>query len=131
MKLITRDTDYAVRAIISIASKNDTRVSVAQLVKELHIPRPFLRKILQVLNKEGLLTSYKGPDGGFSLSVKADKISLIDLMEIFQGPLSLNECMFKKKVCPNRSFCRLRHKVSGLEKYVFLKLKSINLGSLK
>jgi Rrf2 family protein len=130
MKLITRDTDYAIRALVSITDNKSERTSVSQLVKELKIPRPFLRKILQVLNKKGILASFKGPSGGFSLSVPADKISLLDLMEIFQGPLRLNECMFKKRVCPNRDFCQLRAKILGLEKYVFLKLKSTHISSL-
>jgi DNA-binding IscR family transcriptional regulator len=44
------------------------------------MPGPFLRKMLQILNKEGLLISYKGKDGGFALTLPPEKISLIDLM---------------------------------------------------
>lgn len=130
MKLITRDTDYAVRAILFFSRHREERLSVPLLEKELEVPRPFLRKILQMLNRKGILSSFRGAGGGFSLSVPANKISLADLMEIFQGPLKLNECMFRKRVCPNRSFCALRTKLCGIEKYVLLKLKSTNIGSL-
>lgn len=130
MKLITRDTDYAVRALIFIAKFKKDIVSVPELVRKLKIPRPFLRKILQRLNKEKILRSYKGQGGGFSLRRPAEKISLQDLIEIFQGSLKLNECIFKKDVCPDKNICALRQKISSLEKDVILRLKPITVASL-
>lgn len=130
MKLITRDTDYAVRALCFIAKRKNKKISVSELVRELRIPRSFLRKILQILNKKGILSSYKGQGGGFLLTTSADKIFLTDLMEIFQGPLRLNVCIFKKRLCPDRNICELRQRISGIEKYVFSKLKSTNIASL-
>ena len=65
MKLITRDTDYAVRALCFIGQRQKRLISASELVANLKIPRPFLRKILQTLNREGILNSYKGKGGGF------------------------------------------------------------------
>ena len=130
MKLITRNTDYAVRALCCIAEQKQEVISAGQLVKSLEMPRPFLRKILQALNKEGLLNSSKGKGGGFSLAVSPEKITLTDVMKIFQGPIKLNECTFKKKVCPNVKDCLLKKKIDEIEKEVILRLKSINLESL-
>ena len=59
MKLITRDTDYAVRALIFIIKQKKEVISVNKLINNLKLPRPFLRKILQVLNKKGILNSAK------------------------------------------------------------------------
>jgi len=130
MKLITRDTDYAVRAVCFIAKCKKKIISVSELVKELKIPRPFLRKILQVLNKKGILKSHKGQGGGFQLNVAANKIFLVDLIVIFQGPLKLNECFFKKLRCPNINSCSLRKKIEGIENYVVRELKTITINSL-
>ena len=130
MKLITRDTDYAVRALCRITDYKEQPVSVDELTKSLKIPKAFLRKILQVLSKEKILRSYKGKGGGFILAVSMDKIYLKDLMDIFQGPIKLNECIFKKKICPNIRACPLRKKVTKIERYVFSELKSITLASL-
>jgi len=130
MKLITRDTDYAVRALCYFANHKNKIISVTELVKELKIPQPFLRKILQFLNKNGILHSYKGQGGGFSLLVSAEKIRLIDLIMIFQGPLELNECLFKKKVCPNKGVCRLRHKINEIEEKVLKEIGFITIESL-
>lgn len=129
-KLITRNTDYAVRALCFMAIKEDEIISVDMLVKNLNIPRPFLRKIMQTLNKKGILQSYKGQGGGFSLSVSPKNILLADLIETFQGSLKLNECLFKKHICHNINNCPLKKKIDKLEKYMISQLQSISIGSL-
>jgi len=130
MKLITRDTDYALRALCFIAGHKAEIVSAGRLVKKSKIPRPFLRKILQRLNRAGILKSYKGQGGGFILVTPAHKIFLLDLIKIFQGPLKLNECFFKKKTCPNTKTCKLRKKISNIEKYVVSQLKNFTIADL-
>lgn len=130
MKLINRNTDYAVRALCRIAKDKNKVVSVPDLVRELRIPRPFLRKILQALNRNGILHSYKGKGGGFLLAKPASKIYLVDLIGVFQGRLSLNECIFKKKLCPNKDTCALRQKISEIESHTIRQLQPITIGSL-
>jgi len=130
MKLITRDTDYAVRALCFIAGNSKKIVAVPELVKETKIPRPFLRKILQKLHKNGVLRAYKGKGGGFELALAPQKIMLVDLVKIFQGPFSLNECIFKKKVCPGRNACVLKSKIDNIERQVIRELSNIALSSL-
>ena len=130
MKLITRDTDYAVRALCCIAEQKQEVISADRLVKSLDMPRPFLRKILQTLTKAGLLNSSKGKDGGFSLTVFPEEITLTDVMKIFQGPVRLNECKFKKNDCPYMNDCLLKRKIDEIEKEVIAKLKAITIESI-
>lgn len=130
MKLITRNTDYAMRALCYIAQKDRPSVSAAEMVADLKIPRPFLRKILQTLSGEGLLKSTKGQGGGFSLAFPREKILLTDLIRIFQNTIHLNECVFKKKICPNRSTCVLKKEIDSIEQDVLRRLRSISIASL-
>lgn len=130
MKLITRDTDCAVNALYLMAEDKDRIYTAAELVEKLSVPRAFLRKILQILNKKGLVKSFKGRGGGFRLDLSPDKIFLLDIMEIFQGRFKLNECLLNKKVCPNKNDCRLKIKIDVIERHVYSELKSITLGSL-
>jgi len=130
MKLITRDTDYAVRALAAIASSKSEVVSVTELAGKLKVPGPFLRKILQVLHKKMVLNSVKGAGGGFSLALKPQDIYLFKLMEIFQGKFRLNECLLKNKLCPNRACCPLRKKIGNIERYVIKELKGVTLAFL-
>ena len=132
MKLITRHTDYAIRALCEMVQNKQGRelFSVTELAKKLKIPRPFLRKLLQILNHKGVLKSYKGQGGGFKLARPPHRIWLLDLIRIFQGPVELNKCMLKKNVCPNVKTCILRKKVVAIEKYVVSELKSVTIASL-
>ena len=130
MKLITRDSDYAIRALCFIAKHKERIVSVSELVEELIIPRPFLRKILQVLHSKGILRSYKGKGGGFLLAKLPNNILLIDIMGIFQGRLRLNECIFKGLKCPNTKACILNKKIANIEKFVLRELSDISIGCL-
>jgi len=130
MKLITRDTDYAIRALCFIANDKGKIISVSELVRKLKIPRPFLRKILQVLHKKEILRAFKGQGGGFLLAVPAHRIFLIDLLNILQGPFKLNECLFKKRICPDRNFCALKKRLDVIERYVVSELKTITIASL-
>jgi len=130
MKLITRNTDYAMRALCYIVRQGGRSVPVTEMVAVIKIPRPFLRKILQTLSGEGLLKSTKGQGGGFSPAVPAEKILLTDLIRIFQNTIQLNECVFKKKICPNRSTCILKKEIDSIEHDVLDRLHRITIGSL-
>jgi Rrf2 family protein len=130
MKLITRDTDYAIRAICYIAKSKGRPVSADHLVRSQKIPRAFLRKILQTLSKRKILHSLKGKGGGFLLNMPSDKIYLSDIMNIFQKRPRLNECVFKKRICPNTKRCILRKKIIKIEEYVFSQIDRISMASL-
>ncbi|MCK5706416.1 MAG: Rrf2 family transcriptional regulator [Candidatus Aureabacteria bacterium] len=130
MKLVTRDTDYAIRALSFIAKKESEITSVTELVKTLKIPRPFLRKILQILQKKGILTSFKGKGGGFQLAIPADQIYLSLIIESFQGPIKLTECLFKKKICPEIKTCPLKKKLDEMQKYVSEHFRNITLSEM-
>ena len=130
MKLITKRADYAIRALCVMSKDGQRTFSAFELARDLKIPGPFLRRILQILNKRGILKSYRGQGGGFILALSPKKIFLIDLIEVFQGPIKLNECLFKAKICPSVNSCILKRKVDGIEKFVVSALSSINIGSL-
>jgi len=130
MKIMTRDTDYAVRALCYIAGKKEGVIPVSDLVEALEIPRPFLRKLLQTLQKEGLLESYKGKGGGFVLKATPRNISLLDLIEIFQGPVQINEHIFKKEKCYHTNTCKLKKRIDIAQRHFIEELKSINIAQL-
>ncbi len=130
MKLITRDADYAFRALCILAANRDEILSVDKLVIESKVPKPFLRKILQILNKNGIIKSYKGKGGGFSFTGDPKKIVLLDIIEIFQGPIVFNDHMFKKKKCPKIKTCRIKKRIDEIERLTIEEFKSVSLASV-
>lgn len=130
MTLITKDTDYAIRALGYLAKHPGKPASVTEISKALKISYTFLRKILQILTKHGILQSVKGKGGGFSLNQTAEEIFVKDIMKIFQGSLDLKNCRVKQHICPNVKTCPLRKRVEEIENYARYVLQSVTIQSL-
>ena len=77
-----------------------------------------------------ILKSHKGQGGGFSLRISPERIYLVKLAEIFQGPLKLNDCIFRRKACPSVKVCALSAKLKRIEKIVKKELSLITIASL-
>ena len=129
MSLINRNTDYAVRALVHLARKKNGVVAVSQLAKAEKMPRPFLRRIMQVLCQNGLGVSCQGKSGGFSLKKKPTEISLGEVARVFQGEVEITRCLFRKAVCHNHRNCFLRKRLKKIEKIVVSELERINIAS--
>ena len=130
MKLLTRETDYAIRTLGCIAATKENTVTVTDLAKKLNMPRSFLRKILQLLSSKKLLKSFKGAGGGFALAVEPEEITILNVMEIFQGQFRLQEHIFRGKACPEIKTCTLKKKIDKMEEELIVKLKSITITDL-
>ncbi|MGB3056626.1 MAG: Rrf2 family transcriptional regulator [Candidatus Omnitrophota bacterium] len=130
VKLITREADYAIRAICCIARTEKKVVPVSDLEKKLKVPRPFLRKILQILTRKGILRSFKGKGGGFTLAVASKDISVLELLEAFQGPFCISEHKFRQKTCPQIKKCKLKKRLDSIEKNMIGELKNIKISYL-
>ena len=130
MTLLNRNVDYAARALVFMARANKPTVSVAQMEGEVGVSRPFLRKTLQRLHKAGILQAVKGKGGGFALARTPENINLSDLAAVLQGPLKLNDCIFRKKLCQNHGACLLRHKIAAIETRMLSEIKGITIKDL-
>ena len=131
MKLINKKTDYAIRAVLHIALQGKGKyVSSAEIAKAQKIPLGFLRILLQKLIKEGILSAREGKNGGVSLKKKPEQISVKDLITLFQGRLELSDCMFRRKICPNRTACVLRPQILEVEEKVKKEFSGITIGKL-
>jgi Rrf2 family transcriptional regulator, iron-sulfur cluster assembly transcription factor len=107
--MLSNTCKYAIRAVIYLALNNqeNKKIGIKKISKELSIPTPFLGKILQVLAKNKILASTKGPNGGFSLGKPSKDISLMKIVEIIDGDDNFNSCIIglhscskEEKSCP-------------------------------
>ncbi len=130
MKLLTKHTDYAIRALLELAGNEDKFLSARQIAKRQSIPYQFLRQILQGLIKNKLAISKEGSGGGFRIDKNSDLISMVDIIAIFQGNIQISDCMFRKKLCANRLNCILRKQINRVEKLVNKEFKGITIGCL-
>jgi Rrf2 family protein len=130
MKIINRDVDYAARALVFMARANKPTVSVKQMQAQVGVAGPFLRKILQKLHKAGILQAVKGKGGGFTLARNPESIRLSDLIAVLQGPLKLNDCLFRQKLCQNHGACLLRHKLAAIETRLLAEVEGVTVKDL-
>lgn len=103
---ITRQADYAVRAMLHLARLGpDGQASTASIADEQHIPPTFLAKIVSQLAGAGLLVARRGARGGVRLARPPAAISLLQVVEAIDGPLMLNECLAEPGTCPLSPAC--------------------------
>ncbi len=115
---ITRQADYAVRAMVYLAqleshaqSEAEKRVATAatgKIAREKAIPPSFLAKIVSQLAVAGLLQTSRGARGGVSLAKPAEAISLLDVIEAIDGPILLNDCVGETNTCNFDDSCPLK-----------------------
>ena len=130
MKIINREVGYAIRSLCFMFTEQDEVVTTGYLSSYFNISRSFLRKIFQKLNRAGILESYKGKKGGYKPVVHADKISLLDLIEVFQGKFRLSNCYGKEQQCPIINDCQIREEIENVEKNLIGDLSKISLKTL-
>ncbi|MCK4887844.1 MAG: Rrf2 family transcriptional regulator [Planctomycetes bacterium] len=153
MDVIRRNTDYALRLMVGIASAGTTvsagtaasagpmvsagraasagpMVSARKLSGEQDVPYQLACKLLQKLHGAGFLQSRMGAKGGFMLAKKPCAISLADMINAIQGPLSLNRCMLGKDQCPKQPNCPIGKKLKGLQNYIEGFLTDVTLEEL-
>lgn len=104
--MLSNTCKYGIRAVIylSMNTSGEEKIRIKKISEDLNIPTPFLSKILQSLAKKKLLTSTKGPHGGFGLGRDPASISLLDIVLIIDGEDIFNNCIISNVSC--RDFTR-------------------------
>lgn len=106
---ITRQADYAVRAVLHLAQMQEgERAATSTVAKEQHIPPSFLAKIISQLSIAGLLRTSRGARGGVMLARDPKDITLLEVVEAIDGPIRLHECVTESGVCSFEDNCPIR-----------------------
>jgi Rrf2 family protein len=131
MDVIRRNTDYALRAMVHLARHyGGDAISAKQIATDQDFSYALACKLLQRLQKAGLVVSVMGAKGGFCLSRGPDEISLSEVIETIQGPISLSQCLLGVKTCCKYGICPIRKKFSLLQREISDTLGGTTLGEL-
>ena len=131
MDLIRRNTDYAVRAAICLARNRDKGpISAKEIAQKEGIPYELACKLMQQLQKKKIVKSTMGAKGGFVLRKKPSKVSLLEVIEAIQGPLTLNRCLVDLLFCRKKNTCPVSKKLAGLQNNIDNFLSGIKLSTL-
>ncbi len=128
---ITRQADYALRAVIYLSKlKPEQRAATSQIAQEQRIPPSFLAKIVSQLSVAGLLQTSRGARGGVSLARPPADITLLDVVEAIDGPISLNECVSCGGVCSFGDECSMKPVWKETQAELVKRLKNISFDAL-
>ena len=133
MLKINRQTDYAVRVVLALAKRGENiRLSTAEIQQEMLIPPALMTRIVAQLAREGLVNTTPGRNGGLMLPRPAVQITLKDVVEAFEGPILLSECLQSKGEddCPFRSNCPVRSKWGRVQAAMLREMASITFEDL-
>lgn len=106
---ITRQADYALRAMIFLARQEPGhRSATSTIAQEQSIPPSFLAKIISQLSIAGLIHTSRGARGGVTLARSPEEISILEVVEAIDGPIALNECTAAAGNCQFGEHCPMR-----------------------
>ena len=128
---ITRQADYAVRAVLYLASEqNGNRAPTSQIARDQQIPPSFLAKIVSQLSVAGVVHTSRGARGGVSLARPSNDITLLEVIEAIDGPITLNECVLDASACPFSAECPVNEIWCQAQAHLVSHLGSTDFGSL-
>ncbi|MEW5939109.1 MAG: Rrf2 family transcriptional regulator [Chloroflexota bacterium] len=128
---ITRQADYAVRAVLHLSRLGNTqRASTSSVADEQRIPPSFLAKIISQLSIAGLLHTSRGARGGVTLAREPKDITLLEVIEAIDGPIQLNECAGEVSACTFDKDCPLRPVWCDAQEDLVKRLKGTNFQQL-
>lgn len=96
---LSEAASLAIHAVVLVAS-SDKLINVNQIAEATGASRNHLAKVMQRLGKQGLVSSLRGPSGGFKLKKEASSITLYDIYESIEGPIELEGCPLDRPICP-------------------------------
>lgn len=103
---VNRQTDYAVRVVLALAKLPPaTRLTTAEIGQQMLIPPSLLQRIVADLANGGFIKTQTGRDGGLTLAFLPEQISLLQIVEHFEGPLVISDCILKEGDCPFETKC--------------------------
>lgn len=113
--LFSKTFGYALRGILYIALVTDEkeRVHVDEIAEKLSVPRHFMGKIMKRLVKHQLLTSTKGPSGGFTLNPDTLDKPIWDLIDITDGLGAFTHCVLRLQECNAANPCPMHHRIES------------------
>lgn len=101
--------DYGVILMVQLARADAQVTTASELTGSTGLPGPTVSKLLKQLSRAGLLDSQRGSNGGYTLSLAADDISVSDIVSALDGPIALTECMTADgAVCEIEALCPTR-----------------------
>ena len=134
--MLTQKTRYSMLALTRLAKEyGKGTLMISEIAESELIPKRFLESILLELKKQGYLASKLGKKGGYYLIKSPDKISLLEIVRIFEGSIAMLRCTSEKfyqpcEHCKDEATCSIRGTFKDIREYTYNKLANTTLDKL-
>jgi Rrf2 family iron-sulfur cluster assembly transcriptional regulator len=132
--ILTTKARYAVMAVIELSSNQaNIPLPLSVIAKNQNISLFYLEQIFSKLKKSQIVSSIKGPGGGYILNQKPEQISIANVIKAIGEPIKMTRCTSEKKACSpinSKTKCKTHHLWQGLENKIYDYLNSITLQDL-
>ena len=128
MLRLSKKSDYALMAMKHLAVRADAAsASAREIAEQYDIPIELMAKVLQRLARRGLLISHQGTRGGYRLSRAASAISVADIIQAIDGPLTVTACSTEAENCGQYSKCNVRDPLWRIKDRIISALSTCSL----
>lgn len=116
--MLSSSSKYAINAVLYIAvhASETKKLRANEIAEAIKLPSPFLAKLLQNLSREHIVSSTKGPKGGFFLTPEAKQLPLIEVVKSIDGVERLEDCVLGLKKCSSEQPCPVHFSVQPFKK---------------
>ncbi len=123
--MLSNACKYAIRSILylGIQANENEKIGVKRIAESLETPQPFLAKLLQQLTKNGLVSSSKGPTGGFFLDEQNLENSVWDVIKCIDGTDKFDQCFMGLAACGDENPCPVHFTVAPFKKKIYADFK--------
>ena len=129
--LLSKTCSYGIRAAIYIATQNGKQyVPIKEIADTLNISFHFLTKILQILTKDGIVESVKGPGGGVGLRRNSTEITILDIIHAIDRDSVFEECVLGLPGCSDENPCPMHSTWGMLRKDLYNMLQNETIADL-
>ena len=129
--MLSHTAEYALRAVLYLADRGDgPSASAEELARALGVPRNYLSKTLHRLAREGILASTRGSGGGFRLAADPDRLTLLRVVEPFDGISGERRCLLGRPACSDRNPCPAHHRWKAVSEQVAEFFRRTTVGAL-
>lgn len=130
MLRISKMTDYAIMVMVELHASSGEVLSAQALADRSHLELPTVSKVLKLLVKMGLVDSYRGAAGGYSLERDARNISVAAIIAAIEGPIAMTECSVEEGLCSQEASCGLRGNWQRISVAVAQAMENVSLADM-
>jgi Rrf2 family transcriptional regulator, iron-sulfur cluster assembly transcription factor len=124
--MLSSANKYAIRSVLYLAlySNEFKKIGVKTIADELEAPQPFLAKLLQQLKRDDLISSIKGPNGGFFLTKKNKENTIWNIIKSIEGAKKFDQCFLGLSKCTDENPCPVHNIVANFKEKILEEFKS-------